>query len=46
MRVRAAAMVHTLVLLLALHAAAQKKKPHVLFIVADDYGWNDVGYHY
>ena len=21
------------------------KKPHILFIVADDYGWNDVGYH-
>jgi len=21
------------------------KRPHILFIVADDYGWNDVGYH-
>ena len=21
------------------------KQPHILFIVADDFGWNDVGYH-
>lgn len=21
------------------------KKPHVLFILADDYGYNDIGYH-
>ena len=21
------------------------KPPHVLFILADDFGWNDVGYH-
>ena len=21
------------------------KQPHMLFILADDYGWNDVGYH-
>ena len=21
------------------------KSPHVLLVVADDYGWNDVGYH-
>ena len=25
--------------------AGRKKKPHVLLILADDYGWNDVGYH-
>jgi hypothetical protein len=23
----------------------KKKRPHILLIVADDYGWNDVGYH-
>eukprot|EP00462_Mataza_sp_D1_P016456 CAMPEP_0175173900 /NCGR_PEP_ID=MMETSP0087-20121206/32321_1 /TAXON_ID=136419 /ORGANISM="Unknown Unknown, Strain D1" /LENGTH=71 /DNA_ID=CAMNT_0016465285 /DNA_START=28 /DNA_END=240 /DNA_ORIENTATION=+ len=22
-----------------------RKLPHILFIVADDYGYNDVGYH-
>ena len=21
------------------------KQPHILFILADDYGWNDIGYH-
>jgi arylsulfatase A-like enzyme len=26
-------------------AAGSPKRPHVLFVVADDYGWNDVGYH-
>lgn len=25
--------------------SVSKKQPHILFIVADDYGWNDVGYH-
>ena len=25
--------------------AKGKRKPHVLLILADDYGWNDVGYH-
>lgn len=24
---------------------AEAKSPHILFIVADDLGWNDVGYH-
>ncbi len=24
------------------HAATQ---PHILFVLADDYGWNDIGYH-
>ncbi len=22
-----------------------RKQPHILFILADDYGWNDIGYH-
>ena len=26
-------------------ATAASTLPHVLLIVADDYGWNDVGYH-
>ena len=21
------------------------KQPHILLVVADDYGWNDIGYH-
>ena len=21
------------------------KQPNILFILADDYGWNDIGYH-
>ena len=24
---------------------ATGKQPHILFILADDYGWNDIGYH-
>ena len=26
-------------------ACAQAKQPHIVFILADDYGFNDVGYH-
>lgn len=24
---------------------AARTQPHIVFILADDYGWNDVGYH-
>ena len=33
-----------LVILLGLLLIVQGKQPHILFIVADDYGWNDIGY--
>ena len=26
-------------------AAAPNKPPHILFIMSDDYGWHDIGYH-
>ncbi|XP_078681478.1 arylsulfatase B-like isoform X2 [Branchiostoma floridae x Branchiostoma belcheri] len=26
-------------------AAQIKRRPHIVFILADDYGWNDIGYH-
>lgn len=32
-------------LLLASSAHADPPKPHVLLVIADDYGWNDIGYH-
>jgi len=34
-----------LCLLLVSAAAAAPATPHILFILADDYGYNDVGYH-
>jgi arylsulfatase A-like enzyme len=34
-----------LVLLLASARARPAKPPHVLFVVVDDFGWADVGYH-
>ena len=24
---------------------AKTSKPNIVFIIADDYGWNDIGYH-
>ncbi|KAM6903028.1 arylsulfatase B [Xenentodon cancila] len=33
------------VLLLNLPAASAAPRPHVVFVLADDYGWYDVGYH-
>jgi arylsulfatase A-like enzyme len=33
------------VLSLVVAGLATPRQPHLLFIVADDYGWNDVGYH-
>ncbi|XP_077979359.1 arylsulfatase B-like [Glandiceps talaboti] len=28
-----------------LHAAEEVQKPNIMFVVADDMGWNDIGYH-
>jgi len=32
-------------LLCSVHLAASVQLPHILFVLADDYGWNDIGYH-
>jgi len=32
-------------LFVSAHAQAQAPKPHIVYIVADDLGWKDVGYH-
>ena len=34
-----------LVLLLGILHVAHSKHPHIVFILADDYGWFDIGYH-
>ena len=38
-------MLYICLLLLINVTYSLKRQPHILFIVADDYGWNDVGYH-
>ena len=38
--------VFSLLILATLTLAAEHSKwPHILIIIADDYGWNDIGYH-
>ncbi|XP_066257279.1 arylsulfatase B-like [Euwallacea similis] len=32
-------------LLLLFHRTAAQQPPHIIFIIADDLGWNDVGFH-
>ncbi|KAL6096553.1 arsb [Pungitius sinensis] len=32
-------------LLVSFRSASAAARPHVVFILADDFGWNDVGYH-
>ncbi len=27
------------------YVCCESKQPHILFIMADDLGWNDIGYH-
>eukprot|EP01065_Artemidia_motanka_P007369 TRINITY_DN1365_c0_g1_i1.p1 TRINITY_DN1365_c0_g1~~TRINITY_DN1365_c0_g1_i1.p1 ORF type:complete len:628 (+),score=148.49 TRINITY_DN1365_c0_g1_i1:51-1934(+) len=34
-----------LVPLLGIAVQAAAGRPHILFVVADDFGWNDIGYH-
>lgn len=36
---------HIVFMNLLLSQSTVAKPPHILFIVADDYGWHDVGYH-
>ncbi|XP_062268692.1 arylsulfatase B isoform X2 [Platichthys flesus] len=35
----------TVVFLLSCPTLAAARRPHIVFIMADDFGWNDVGYH-
>ena len=32
-------------LCVAISVNARRRKPHIVYILADDYGWNDIGYH-
>nr|XP_046231223.1 arylsulfatase B [Scatophagus argus]XP_046231224.1 arylsulfatase B [Scatophagus argus] len=34
------------VLLVSLHGVSAARQPHIVFVLADDYGWYDVGYHH
>ena len=36
---------HRIVFCLAILQVVIAKQPNILFILADDFGWNDVGYH-
>ncbi|XP_068430524.1 arylsulfatase B [Clinocottus analis] len=33
------------VFLVSFHVSLAAERPHVVFVLADDFGWNDVGYH-
>ena len=33
------------ILLLYITLSETTTQPHILFVLADDYGWNDIGYH-
>ncbi len=35
----------TLFLCCILTLSESASQPHILFVLADDYGWNDIGYH-
>ena len=35
----------TYVIVFLTSTALAKRQPHILFILADDYGYNDIGYH-
>src|SRR5262245_17011132 len=44
-RSRIAALLMAVATCLPATALAQQRKPNILFIVADDLGWKDVGFH-
>ena len=35
----------TLFVLVLCNVVVSAKQPHILVVIADDYGWNDIGYH-
>ena len=34
-----------IIITLALFGKTESKQPNILFLLADDYGYNDIGYH-